>query len=133
MKLFSCRCLLPVYYTLLVVKPYVTYGATIVSSIQPGSFCEPEVYCYAHALTVQGRGSSIILPQGLPTVLMNGRARVVSSMERLGGHSHNETCVGCIVSSTTAISFVPNWFKSTSSRTVALNVASVRASSYLRR
>src|SRR6266566_1589158 len=84
------------------------------------------------ALTVQGSGSSILLPQALPAVSMSGRALVVLSLERLGAQSHNDTCAGCIVSSTTATSLVHNQFKSTSSRIVVLKAASVFTASYLR-
>jgi hypothetical protein len=50
-----------------------------------------------------------------------------------GGRNQSETWLGCIVSWTTATNSSRNWFKSTSSRNVALKVARVRAASYLRR
>src|SRR5436305_2114183 len=43
----------------------------------------------------------------------------------LPGGNHSETCVGCIVSCTTASNCSRNWLKSTSLRRVALKVAYV--------
>src|SRR5437879_4391940 len=47
--------------------------------------------------------------------------------------NHNETCVGCIVSCTTATNCSRNWSRSTSLRSVALKAATTLAASYLRR
>ena len=47
--------------------------------------------------------------------------------------SHRKTCAGCMVSSTTVSKCSLNWPRSTSSRSAALKVASVRAASYLLR
>ncbi len=47
--------------------------------------------------------------------------------------NQSETCVGCIVSCTTASKCSLNCCKSTSLRSAALNAARVRAASYLRR
>src|SRR5258708_4877376 len=50
-----------------------------------------------------------------------------------GGRNHSETCVGCMVSWTTATNWSLNCSRSTSLRSVALKAASTRAASYLRR
>src|SRR5712691_4902641 len=58
---------------------------------------------------------------------------VVGFLSWLAGRNHSETCVGCIVSSTTDSRCSCNWYKSTSLRKATLKAARVRAASYLRR
>src|SRR2546421_3683252 len=60
-------------------------------------------------------------------------SHVFRFLDASGGHNHSETCVGCMVSSTTATNCSLNCSKSTSVRNVALKAARVLAALYFRR
>ena len=55
----------------------------------------------------------------------------LEEMRRSGSRSHSQTEEGCIVSWTTVTRWLLNCSRSTSSRSVALKLASVLAASYL--